>query len=186
MRRIALTAAALLASMACAGCHTMNPAALTAFDGPTGPGGPGTGPGFSYSAGRAVQTFPQAPLTVQPAVLAAMEDLRMHSVRQKTDAGAVVFEGTTADDRKAYVTVRPNAAGTRISVRIGLFGDEILARAVMDRVGIRLGSLPPSAVPAEPPSSPEKNPYFSRSAVPDSVMLKGQAEAPYRDTPVPN
>ena len=49
-------------------------------------------------------------------------------------------------------------------------------------VGIRLGDLPPSAIPANPPSEPGKNPYFDRAAISDTEMLKEQAglrPAPY-------
>jgi hypothetical protein len=53
---------------------------------------------------------------------------------------------------------------------------------------------PPAAVRApqgEPTTDPEATPSpspftpFSRKAVPDSVMLRNQAESGYRDTPVP-
>jgi hypothetical protein len=178
MRRIALTlTAALLAAFTGAGCSTMGPAALSALG--------GDGSGFSYSAGRAVQHFAFAPTAVQPAVLAAMDDLRIHTVRQTNDGSAVVFEGTTADNRTASVTLRPQSGGSRLSARIGVFGDQPLSRALMDRVGIRLGTLPPAAIPDKPPSAPASNPYFSRSAVPDSIMLKDQADAPYKGTAVP-
>src|SRR5206468_3888738 len=85
MRRIALRAA-LLAAMTGSGCSTMGPAAMFS---------PGTtGSGFSYGAGRAVQSFGYAPTAVQPAVLAAMDDLRIQAVRQTNYGSAIVFEGT--------------------------------------------------------------------------------------------
>lgn len=174
MRRIALWTAAC-AVAAAPGCTTVAPVA-----------GPALAAGeFSYTAGRATQDFAYPAATVQSAVSAALEDLRIHSVRQTHDAGSVLFEGTTADHRRALVTLRPHRGAARLTARIGWFGDEPLSRALMDRVGVRLGSLPPSAIPAEPPSSPGSNPYFSRSAVPDAVMLRDQAESRYRDTVVP-
>jgi hypothetical protein len=179
-RRVALTAAALLAATAGSGCMTVQPAAVTAQN-----GGNGT-TGFSYLGGRATQTFAPGPAAVQPAVLAAMDDLRMTAVRQTKEPGSLVLEGTTADNRRAAVTIHPQPGGaTRLTTRIGLFGDEPLSRALMDRVAIRLGALPPSAIPVEPPSSPGANPFFSRSAVSDAVMLKDQADAPYRPSGIP-
>ena len=181
MRRIALTTAALLAASAASGCHTTSPSTLSASNqNPTSSAVADPESTFSYAAGRAIQTFPQSTATLQPIVLSALEDLRIHSVTLTREVGAVVFKGTTASAARASVTLRPTPDGSRLSARIGLFGDEPLSRALMDRVGIRLGSLPPSAIPAEPPSEPDKNPYFSRDAVPDSEMLKDQAEAPYR------
>jgi hypothetical protein len=174
MRRIALTAAAL-AGLATTGCMTVGPIAAPAL----------SASGFSYSAGRAMQDFAYPAPALQSAATGAMEDLRIHSVHLAHEGGALVYQGSTADDRRVSLTVRPNQAITRVSVRIGWFGDEPLSRALMDRIGIRLGSLPPSAVPVDPPSAPESNPFFSRDAIPDSVMLRDQADAMYRDTPVP-
>jgi hypothetical protein len=68
----------------------------------------------------------------------------------------------------------------RVSCRIGWFGDEPLSRTLLDRVGVRLGLLPPAAIPDQPPSAPAANPLFSRAAVPDSEILRDFVEAPYR------
>jgi len=172
MRRIGLSALALTLTCLAAGCATVGPGVAGSLS--------PRGTGFNYAAGRATQTFAYPVATVQPAVVAALDDLRIQAVREVNDGNAIVFEGTTADDRRAALTLRPHPAGTRLSARVGWFGDEPLSRALMDRVGVRLGTLPPTAIPTEPPSTPGTNPYFSRSAVPDSVMLKDQAEARLR------
>ena len=186
MRRIALTATVLLAASAGAGCpNDWLPPRLSTLAARSEKPSPG-GADYLYGGGRAVQTFPQGPATVQPAVLSALDDLRIHSVRQISDGGSIVFEALTADDRRASVAIVPQASGTRLSARIGLFGDQALSRALMDRVGIRLGNLPPAPVPETPPSQPASNPYFSRTAISDAEMLKDQAEAPYRSTAVPD
>lgn len=184
MRRIALTVTALFAA-ASAGCQTVNPSALSALGRSADGAAPGPSGAFSYFGGRAAQSYARPPAAVHPAVVAALDDLRVGSVRQLNEGAAIIYEGTTADDRKASVTLRPHPAGSRLTARIGLFGDEPLSRALMDRVSVRLGTLPPSAVPADPPSSPSSNPWFSRSAVPDSVMFKDQADASFRGTGMP-
>jgi len=161
--------------MVSAGCKTVTPMAGNVID----------GSGFSYSAGRATQDFGCAPQALQSSITGAMDDLRFHSVRQTTDAGSIVYNGTTADDRRVSLLIHPYQGQSRVSVRIGWFGDEPLSRALLDRIGVRLGTLPPAAIPVDPPSSPASNPFFSRDAIPDSEMLREQAEAPYRDTPVP-
>ncbi len=184
MRWIALRATVAFSALAGTGCQTIGPSAFTTLSKDQQPARPGSE--YSYSGGRAIQTFAVAPTGVQPAVLAALDDLRIDRVRQTSDGGAIVFEGTTADERKASITLRPHPSGTRLSARIGMFGDQALSRALMDRVGVRLGTLPPAPVPATPPSEPGHNPYLSRAAIPDSEMLQEISEAPYRPTLVPN
>jgi hypothetical protein len=171
MRWIALCSAAI----ASAGCMTVGSVTNATLG----------AQGFSYTAGRATQDFAFPPPAMQSAVTLGMEDLRIHSIRKTNDSGALIFNGTTADNRRVQVAVRPYQAQSRLSIRIGWFGDEPLSRALMDRVGIRLGTLPPAAIPVDPPSSPEPNPYLSRDAIPDSTMLREQADAVYQDSLVP-
>lgn len=183
MRRIARTATvgAVLAVIAAtgAGCSTISPAALSAVGGTT------PSPGFSYSAGRAVQSFALPPGKVQPALLSAMDDLRMHSTAITQEGPNTVVQATTANNHRATIMLRPEPTGSHVSARIGMFGDEPLSRALMDRVAVRLGTVPPKPIPAEAPSEPASNPYFSRTAVSDEVMLKDQADAPYRGSAFP-
>jgi hypothetical protein len=176
MRRTPLVTA-LLAGMALApaGCRTVAPVAGPAPD----------AAGFAYGAGKASQEFAFPTPVVQPAIAAALNDLGVRQVRQRHDGPSRIFEGTTADGRPATATLRPGNGAARVTVRIGWFGDEPFSRAVMERLGIRLGNLPPAPIPAEPPSSPGANPYFSRQAIPDASQFRDQAEAPYRDSAVP-
>jgi hypothetical protein len=174
MRRISLVAA-VWGGLALAGCRSVAPIAGLAP----------AAAGYAYGAGKATQEFAAPTAAVQSAIAGAMVDLGIAQVRQRHDGPSRIFEGSTADGRGATVTLRPGNGAARVTARIGLFGDPPFSRALMDRIGIRLGSLPPAAIPAEPPSSPAGNPYFSREAVPDSTMLRDQAEAPYRDTAVP-
>jgi hypothetical protein len=125
---------------------------------------------------------------VQPAVVAAMADLQIEGVHRITDASLIVFEGTTSDNRRASITIRPqNQGSTRLTARVGLFGDEPLSKALLERVGIRLGELPPAPIPAEIPSAPAPNPFldFFHSAGPDPEMLKDMADSRFRDSVVP-
>lgn len=175
MRRTALAVAAFTCLIP-GGCMTVAQMGTPTSDSGT----------FAYAAGRATQDFTYPPLAMQSAVTGAMEDMRMHSIRQANEGGLLVFHGRTADDRHGVtVTLRPNQGKSRVHARVGWFGDEPLSRALMDRIGVRLGSLPPAAIPVEPPSSPEGNPFFSKKAIPDEIMLRDEADAAYRDSPVP-
>jgi Protein of unknown function (DUF3568) len=140
---------------------------------------------FNYSAGRGSQSF-EAPVS---AVLAALHesltDLDLRSPKAKQDGGVMRVEAETSDHRKVVATIRNHQGITLVAVRVGWFGDEPLSQSLLDRIGVRLGSRPPEAIPATAPSSPSANPFFARGAVPDSEMLRDFAEAPFRDRVIP-
>jgi hypothetical protein len=174
MRRTLLVAA-LPAVVVPAGCRTVAPVAGPAIE----------AAGFAYGGGKATQEFAFPTTVVQPAIAAAMADLGITQVRQRHDGASRISEGTTADGRSATVTVRPGTGAARVTVRIGWFGDEPYSRALLERVGVRLGTLPATPIPAEPPSSPGANPFFSRRAIPDAMQFRDEADAHFRDSPVP-
>jgi hypothetical protein len=136
---------------------------------------------FSYSAGRGLQDFKATPAALRKAVLEAMDDLAMTVVQRGRDGTVTQIEGRTSDRRTVTVTIRPQLATTRVSCRVGWFGDEPLSQSLVERVGVRLGTRPPEPIPDQPPSAPAANPFFSRTAVPDALMLRDFAEAPYRN-----
>jgi hypothetical protein len=160
-----------------AGCQTVTPLTGPALN----------AAGYAYGAGKATQEFAYPNPVLQGAIAGALADLQVKEVRQRHDGPARIFEGTTSDGRPVTVTLRPGNGAGRVTARIGWFGDPPFSKALMERVGVRLGSLPPKAIPAEPPSAPAANPYFSRDAVPDTTMLREQSELfyLYRDTAVP-
>jgi Protein of unknown function (DUF3568) len=141
--------------------------------------------GSSYSAGRAIQDFSLPSTKVGTAMTEAMADLKMASIQPGRNGAVYKIEAKTEDNRAVMVTLRPHQTQTRVSCRIGMFGDEPLSKALLERTGVRLGTLPPVPIPDQVPSSPGSNPFFSRDAVPDEMMLKDVAEAPYRDHVVP-
>lgn len=174
MRRIALAATVL--GVLSPGCATVAPISLTA---------PGqAGESLSYAAGRATREFGFPASTLVPALVAALDDLRIGSVRKGLDGGVVRIDAATVDRRTVTVLIRPHQAFSRVVVQIGWFGDEPLSRALMDRIGVRLGTLPPAAIPADPPSTPGENPYFSRRTTVPVEILARDREPGYNDSPV--
>ena len=147
---------------------------------------PAVEPGGSsvrYTTGRAMQDFTAPSGKVAAAVLEAMEDLNIAVTRRDRDGPAAQIDGRTPDGRTITVTLRPQKPITHASCRVGWFGDEPLSRTLLHRVGVRLGTLPPEAIPDEVPTAPASNPYFSRDAVPNEEMMRDFIEAPYRSRP---
>jgi Protein of unknown function (DUF3568) len=139
----------------------------------------------AYSGGRAMQDFSLPSTKVGTALTEAMADLKMTSIEPGRDGVVYKIQAKTEDNRTVMVTLRPHQMQTRVSCRVGLFGDEPLAKALLERTGVRLGTLPPAAIPEHVPSSPSSNPFFSKAAVPDEEMLRDVVEAPYRDRVIP-
>jgi hypothetical protein len=141
---------------------------------------------YTFRSGTASQQFDHQQLEVAKHVNEALNDLAIGNVVQ--DQSTLTnsrFAGKAADGRKVTVSLEPQGDMTVTRVRVGPFGDEPLSRAVLDRLAIRLGDLEPEAIPDEAPSEPEGNPYVSRQAVSDEVMLRGFSDAGYHDGPVP-
>jgi hypothetical protein len=175
MRRIALGAAALVA-MGAGGCMTTGVVRDPALG----------AAGYAYNSGKASQGFAFPYSQVQEAVVLALGDLEVRELRQSQDARGLTYDGKTLDGRRASVTIRTANGLPTVETKVGWLGDEAMSKALMDRIGIRLGTLPPSAVPAEPPASTgSTGGRFSRDAIPASEMLRPSADVGYRDSPVP-
>jgi hypothetical protein len=140
-------------------------------------------PTSRYVTGRILQDFAYPTPAVGNAVVEAMKELEIPVVRRGHDGAASQIEGRAPDGRSIVVTLRTQPPITRLSCRVGWFGDEPMARTIVRRVAVRLGALPPEAVPERLPSRPSPNPYISRTAVSDAEMLRDQIEAPYRSRP---
>lgn len=134
---------------------------------------------------KSVVEFDATPEDLERAMPEAMADLQMTYLRTRKDGSVLQIDGTTSDQRAVSVTIRPGTGKSRLSSRIGWFGDTTLSNALAERVGIRAGILPPKPIPDVPPSSPDPNPIFSRSAVSDEEMYRDMADAHYRDRVIP-
>lgn len=174
MRSMLLPALAL-AAVASAGCAAIGMARtsnLGAVD-------------YAYENGQATQGFPFTAQQVIAAAIEAMNDLGIRQTRQILDGPITTYEGRTADGRRASVSVESRKSMPLVTARFGWIGDEALSRALMDRIGIRLGTLPPAAIPAQPPDVPKGPQVYSPGIVPKAAMPRTVSDAGYRDTPVP-
>jgi hypothetical protein len=165
-------AAAVVAGLA--GCQTVGPASVPLL----------ASGGLVYEGGTATQAFAYNQTQVQNALIEAMADLGIHQVRQTNTPGHLNFEGKTVDGRRSSVNLDSRITPPVVTARFGWLGDEALSRAFMDRVGIRLGSLPPSALPAEPPTSPAR-PLIMMGPERTAPGQRPLSDAGYHDSPVP-
>ncbi|QEH33485.1 hypothetical protein OJF2_19870 [Aquisphaera giovannonii] len=140
---------------------------------------------FAYSTGRGSQAFGTTPSLTINALKEAMNDLEMGDIKINREVGISQVRARTKDHRSVVATIRFHQGLSTVAVRIGWFGDEPLSHALLGRVGVRLGTREAESIPAEAPSEPSGNPFFSRQAVPDYEMLRDFVEAPYRDRVVP-
>lgn len=182
MKRSARRLAAILVLLGpwLTGCSTVN--SLVKNEG--GAGGPHDAQAADVAPRGAVE-LDATPAVLNRAIPEAMADLQMTYIRTRKDNAVYQIDGKTADRRTVNVTIRPGLGKSRLSSRIGWFGDTLLSKALAERVGIRAGLFPPKPIPDQPPSSPDPNPIFSRSAVSDDEMYRDLAEAPYRDRVIP-
>lgn len=166
--------------LAFSGCSAVTPFAKDAnLQSPNGASAP-------PEATKGTVEFNATPQQLSQALPEALADLQMEYIRTKKDGGVIQVDAKSHDRRTVHVTIRPGLAGkARFNSRIGWFGDTLLSQALAERVGIRAGLLAPKPIPEQPPSSPDPNPIFSRSAVSDEEMYRDMAEAPYRDRTVP-
>jgi len=176
MRAIVVAFVALAAGVA-AGCSTVGLVRDSALG----------ASGYSYQAGRASQGFASSVPEVESAVIEAMGDLGMRIIRKSREANSLSYEARALDGRRATIEIESQNSLPIVSARIGWFGDEPLSKALFDRIGIRLGTLPPSAIPMDPPSEPAgpvSHTFYSPGASP-LPGIRNQSDLGYRDTPNP-
>jgi len=157
------------------GCATVPPAAQVAA----------TSSVSSYSRARGWESFTAPRAAVLAALNDSMNDLNFEKIHGTRDGSVTRIEASTKDKQRVVATVRSRQDKTHVTIRVGWFGDEPLTQAILERLEVRLGSRSPEGIPAVVPSAPAHNPYFSRDAIPDAVMLRDFVEAPYHDRVIP-
>jgi hypothetical protein len=99
--------------------------------------------GPSYIAGRATQIFAASDGFIDQA-RGALEDINIHAITQRNEAGTIVLEGRAPNGKSAHVRLQPEDEGRKmhVFVRFGSFGDEALSRGYLEALGTRLRPLP--------------------------------------------
>jgi hypothetical protein len=120
---IVLASASVLA--ATAGC-------VVAAVGAAGAAGAGT---VAFIRGELEATVSSSFETVIPAASKAVGQLGFSKIRETKDALAAEIVARTALDKKVDIKLNKETDQlTRVSIRIGFFGDEVKSRAILDQI----------------------------------------------------
>jgi hypothetical protein len=123
---------------------------------------------YFYYRGALYREYPANLTDSISAVRVSLQELRFPLEKEESGAGEMHFTSRTADGStvRIHVETVPNqvpveAPGTRISVRVGLTGDEEVSKRILDQISAHLVApsvLPPpgaqtrlSPIPAPPP-----------------------------------
>ena len=117
--------------------------------------------GYAYYNGRLYRDFPAGMADAAAAVRTSLAELQLPVVSETMANGSVVVisragDGAKVDVQLDLVPSRIPAEGalTRVSVRVGAFGDEEVSGHILDRVSMHLApaSAAVQPTPAAPPA----------------------------------
>jgi hypothetical protein len=138
-----------------------------------GAAGGGAAALYAYQRGRLYRDYPAALTDATAAVRTSLAELQFPPGVEKSDGGTFIFESKTTDEAKVRIflealTSRVPAEGpiTRITVRVGSFGDDAVSARILDQVSIHLvvppsaqsSPAPPAVLRPTPPRPPESAP----------------------------
>jgi hypothetical protein len=123
----------------------------------------GTGATVAYVKGDTQTTLPADPREIASATERAMKELDVAVVSASSSGVDAKIVGRTARDTKLQVTVKSQTPKfSTVDVRAGVFGDESLQNALLDKIKSNLGAAPTTA-----PSSAVAN--ANKSATPTTA-----------------
>ncbi len=121
--RIAITATALtLTSLPLAGCLAVAAAA-------------GAGAGVAYVQGDLEATLEGSVERVAKATERALDDLKINVISGGASKLDAHYKARTAEDKSVNIRITTETEKTsKISIRIGTFGDEAMSRRILDEI----------------------------------------------------
>jgi hypothetical protein len=164
MRRIAIGVQAFVAAAALgAGCRSVEP--------PLRPDPGATG--YAFINPYAVQRYVYPAPIVERAAIEAMADMKIDAVKRTTKPDGVSLKGFMYDGRYTCVAIEDHGRNSIVSVAVDVYGDEPVSKILLERIGIRLATLPQAI-----------NPPFDPRAMTDSITHRGQDVEGYRGAPL--
>jgi len=103
--------------------------------------GTGAGAAVAYSMGR-LDTVASADLArTERATDAAIAQLQFFKISEKSDALDAVFIARTSEDKRVRIELsKEGDQVTRIWIRVGVFGDEAVSLAILEKIRAGLGA----------------------------------------------
>lgn len=152
-----------------------------------GAAGGGAAAFYTYQRGQLYREYSADLNATAAAVRVSLSELKIPPGSEKSDGGTVMFETKIPDGKKVHILVEAvtgrlpaNAPVTRVSVRVGTFGDDTNSASILDQVSIHL------IVPSSPP--PPGPPVVIQPAVarpPETAAPPIAVSPPPAPTPVP-
>jgi hypothetical protein len=119
--------------------------------------------GYAYLRGALSRDYPALLGDTIRATKTALSELGFPLIREKTDTGTAYIQTKTADNDTVmvYFDVVPSAipsegAMTRVTIRVGYTGDDVVSARILDQISKHLQPLPGVGLPSAvtPPSNP--------------------------------
>jgi hypothetical protein len=164
MRRIAFRVLALGVLAALAGCYSAR-LPLRPDPGVTG---------YAMIGPYSVQRFTYPVPIVERAAVEAMTDMKIHSVRRKPKVDGICLQGFMYDGRYVLLTIEAQGPFSIVTVVIDVYGDEPISKILLDRIGIRISTMPQSIAPPFDPRA------ISDSDTHRGMDVEGSRGAPLR------
>jgi hypothetical protein len=147
--------------------------------------------GYYYFKGSVCQNYDAAFAETWAAVRTALDELGLPIVSEEHDPAGGSFETRTSDgDRvRIFVTILGNPAAerslTRVSVRVGTFGDQPLSDRILTQVDRHLAPAP-RAVAVVPQTPPPPTSVLNQTSAPPLAEPQSPARlAPSPSAPLP-
>jgi hypothetical protein len=130
--------------------------------------------GYSHILGWISQRFVYPGPLVERAIVETLVDMGGHSVKRGIKCETIVtFNGLLFDGRWICIEMEPQGENTVVKMRIDVYGDEPKSKVFLDRIAVRLSTLPQSI-----------SPPFDPRALSDSVTHRGMSIEGYRGAPL--
>jgi hypothetical protein len=135
--RISSRLGRILTGAALAAIVSLGSGCFVAAVGAAGAAGAGT---VAWVRGELSATLPQHVGHVSDAADRAVDQLQLAKIKEDRDSLSAKIEVRTAEDKKVEIRLsrQPDDA-TKVNIRVGVFGDEGLSRAILEKIKSNLG-----------------------------------------------